>query len=880
MSDGPPIDPATLDDDGTHGGGPSIPVPPPAPIGPYHLLQKIGEGGMGEVWLAEQLEPVKRRVALKLIKAGMDTKHVVARFEAERQALALMEHPFIAKVFDAGATERGNPYFVMEYVEGEAITTHCDRYRLTTKARLELFVQVCEGVQHAHQKGIIHRDIKPSNVLVTVRDGRPSPRIIDFGVAKATSQRLTEKTLFTQLGALVGTPVYMSPEQAELSGLDVDTRTDVYALGVLLYELLVGVLPFDPVRLRTAGLDELRRLIRDVDPPRPSTRVGTLGAERLESARNRGVEFRQLARWLRGDLDWITMKALEKDRARRYGSPGELAADIRRHLDNQPVLAGPPSTLYRAGKFVRRHRFGVLAASGLLALLVALLVSEAVQARRIARERDRANVEAATAKQTADFLVGLFEVADPSEARGNSITAHEILERASDRIEKELGNEPAVRARLQATMSQVYKGLGLYQPSAKLAERSWASRRGTLGENDPATLMSRSELGDSLRLLGKLDDAEVHLRAALETLRRAPGPGALDSLVTASRLAVVLYQKGDLEQAESLLRSTLDGLGHSGPGGTGERIDALQWLGQVLRDRDKREEAVVIQREALELARTTHGKDDPSTLSSLDALGLLYWDLGRLDEAESYLRESLEASRRVLGPEHADTLTTTLNLGLVFADREKFEQSEAAYRKALEGYRKVLGPDNAYTFTAMANLCASLRSQKKFAEAEGLCRQALAGRRRTLGDDHPGTLVSINALGSLFQAAGRLPEAEATYRDAFERRRRVLGPDHAGTLISMANLGDVLVSRGRLEEASSLLSVAAEKARATLPRTDSTLPSVLTKWGRCLARLHRADEARTTLREASELYRKTLGPEHSATKNAEKLLASLESSHG
>ncbi len=856
MSDDPTQHDTTLDDEGKAAEAPSVvQSAPEEPIGPYRLLRKLGEGGMGEVWLAEQTQPVKRRVALKVIKAGMDTKHVVARFEAERQALALMDHAFIAKVFDAGATPRGNPYFVMEYVEGEPLTTFCDRHQLTTRQRLDLFVQVCEGVQHAHHKGVIHRDLKPSNVLVALSDGRPAPRIIDFGLAKATNQRLTDKSMYTELGALVGTPVYMSPEQAELGKEDVDTRTDVYALGVLLYELLAGVLPFDPVSLRTANLDELRRMIREVDPPRPSARAA--------------------ARWLRGDLDWITMKALEKDRARRYGSPAELAADIRRHLEHQPVLAGPPSTLYRAGKFVRRHRFGALAGAGFVVLLVALALSQAIQARRVARERDRANAEAATAKQTADFLVDLFRVADPGEARGRSITAYEILERATQRIEKELGQEPSVRARLQATMSQVYKGLGLYEPSAQLAERSWATRRAALGEDDPSTQVSRSELGDALRLLGKLDEAEAHLRSALEALRRAPGPEGLETLVATVRLGVTLHLKGDDAAAEALLRSAATGLERAGAPGVAERIDALQWLGQVLRSRDKRDEAVTVQRQALELSQQAHGKDHPSTLSSLDGLGLLYWDLGRLDEAEAYLRESLEASRRVLGATHADTLTTTLNLGLVQSDREKFDESEKAYRTALDGYRSALGPDHAYTFTAMANLCSSLRSQKKFAEAEGFCRQALDGRRRALGLDHPSTLASTNALGSFLQAADRLGEAEATYRDAFERRRRVLGPDHAATLISMANLGDVLVSRGRAAEAAELLGVAVQKARATLPRTDPTLASVLTKWGRCLAQSRRKDEARPILQEALELYRKALGPQHSSTKNVETLLAHL-----
>jgi non-specific serine/threonine protein kinase/serine/threonine-protein kinase len=298
---------------------------------------------MGEVWLAEQTEPVTRRVALKVIKQGMDTKQVVARFEAERQALAMMDHPAVAKVFDAGATPEGRPYFAMEYVKGVPITTHCDRHRLSNAERLKLFMQVCEGVQHAHQKAIIHRDLKPSNVLVSIQDGKAVPKIIDFGVAKATAQRLTEKTVFTQLGVLIGTPEYMSPEQAEMTEQDVDTRTDVYSLGVMLYELLVGALPFDPKELRSGGYDGIRRKIREEDPPRPSTRLSTLGDRSAESAKCRQVDLPSLQRQLRGDLDWITMKALEKDRTRRYGSPMELAADVERHLEHRPVLASPPS---------------------------------------------------------------------------------------------------------------------------------------------------------------------------------------------------------------------------------------------------------------------------------------------------------------------------------------------------------------------------------------------------------------------------------------------------------------------------------------------------------------------------------------------------------
>jgi non-specific serine/threonine protein kinase/serine/threonine-protein kinase len=353
----------------------------------------------------------------------MDSKQVVARFETERQALAMMDHPCIARVFDAGTTPRGRPYFVMEYVPGIPISEHCDKHRLPTRERLELFMQVCEGVQHAHQKAIIHRDLKPSNVLIATQDEKAVPKIIDFGVAKATAQRLTERTMHTELGQLIGTPEYMSPEQAEMTGQNIDTRTDVYSLGVLLYVLLVGALPFDSRMLRRGGFDEIRRQIREAEPERPSQRLTRLGEASTISAKNRGAEIVELKSQLKGDLDWITMKALEKDRTRRYGSPNELAADIRRHLDDEPVVARPPSAAYKMGKFVRRHRFGVAAAIVLLGLLVSFAVSMAIQANRIANERDRANQEAETASKVSEFLEGLFEVSDPSEALGNTITA-------------------------------------------------------------------------------------------------------------------------------------------------------------------------------------------------------------------------------------------------------------------------------------------------------------------------------------------------------------------------------------------------------------------------------------------------------------------------
>ena len=391
-------------------------------IGHYKLLQQIGEGGCGVVYMAEQQEPIRRKVAFKVIKVGMDTRQVIARFEAERQALALMDHPNIAKVLDAGATETGRPYFVMELVRGQRITGYCDENSLSTEERLGLFMQVCHAIQHAHQKGIIHRDIKPSNILVTVVDGKPVPKVIDFGIAKAVSQQLTDKTVFTAFEHFIGTPAYMSPEQAALSGVDVDTRSDIYSLGVLLYELLTGHTPFDPRTLVGAGVNEMRRVIREQEPPRPSTRLSTLdAAERTTVAKRRQAEPAELRRLVRGDLDWIVMKCLEKDRGRRYESANNVALDIAHHLQHEPVTAAAPSTVYRAQKFVRRHRTGLAMASALLLLLAAGVVVSTWQAVRATRAESKEKIQRAHAESERGRAERLRGVAEQSQATAEDL---------------------------------------------------------------------------------------------------------------------------------------------------------------------------------------------------------------------------------------------------------------------------------------------------------------------------------------------------------------------------------------------------------------------------------------------------------------------------
>jgi WD40 repeat protein/serine/threonine protein kinase len=396
-------------------------------IGPYKLLEQIGEGGFGVVFMAEQQQPVRRKVALKILKPGMDTRHVIARFEAERQALALMDHPNIAKVLDGGQTSSGRPYFVMDLVKGLPITDYCDQAQLTPRERLELFVHLCQAVQHAHQKGVIHRDLKPSNVLVTLHDGTPVVKVIDFGIAKATGQQLTDKTLFTNFAQLIGTPLYMSPEQAALSGLDVDTRSDIYSLGVLLYELLTGSTPFDKERLRTAGFDEIRRIIREEEPAKPSTRISTLGQAAATASDNRKSDPQRLSKLFRGELDWIVMKALEKDRNRRYESASALAADVQRYLHDEPVQACPPSALYRFRKFARRN-MRALATAALLGIMLLVAVGAVVASALWAADH-RLQVEAATKKELESNLYTVrIALAERELANRNPGRAEELLD--------------------------------------------------------------------------------------------------------------------------------------------------------------------------------------------------------------------------------------------------------------------------------------------------------------------------------------------------------------------------------------------------------------------------------------------------------------------
>jgi eukaryotic-like serine/threonine-protein kinase len=732
-------------------------------IGPYRLLQLLGEGGMGEVWLAEQKIPIHRTVALKLIKTGMDTKAVVARFESERQALALMDHPNIARVFDAGSTPEGRPYFVMEYVPGLPLTEYCDKRRLTLKERLEIFIQVCDGVQHAHQKAVIHRDLKPSNVLVVEQDNKAVPKIIDFGLAKATGQRLTDKTMFTQLGVMMGTPEYMSPEQADQREQNIDTRTDVYSLGVILYLLLAGVLPFETKALRASGLEDVLRAIREQEPLKPSTRIRSLGPDTAASAEKRKEEPRSFARHLQGELDWITMKALEKDRARRYGSPAELAADIAHYLRHEPVLAHPPSAGYRASKFVRRHRFGVAAAASAVVLLIAFAAAMAIQARRIARERDRANRQAEAEQRVAEFMTNMFKVSDPSEARGNTITAREILDKASKDIENQLTKDPELQAQMMGVMGRVYLELGLFSRAQALLQRAWDIRTRDLGPGNPETLKDATELAWTLMREGQYTQAEKVGREALDTSRHALGPEHPITIGLMIDLTFILSEEGRFAEAETIGQETVN------------------------------------------IANRVLGPEAPNTLAAMSNLASVLSREGRYDESEKINRELLEVRRRVLGPEHPDTLIIMNNLATDLEEEGKYSEAEEINRETLDIRRRVLGPEHPLTLSSMSNLADVLGDDGKYPEAERIDRETLEIRNRVLGPENPDTLTSMDNLAYVLYHEDRYAEAEKLASQAADIRRRVLGPDHPETALSTYTLACIALRRGQRDKALSML---------------------------------------------------------------------------
>lgn len=754
--------PAVAEAAGVHQ-DPLISETPGTVIGPYRLLQQIGEGGMGFVFMAEQTEPIQRMVAFKIIKPGMDTRQVIARFEAERQALAMMDHPNIAHVIDAGTTVTGRPYFVMELVKGVPITKYCDENQLTLRERLELFLPVCQAVQHAHQKGLIHRDLKPSNILVAEYDNHAVPKVIDFGVAKATGRKLTDRTMFTEYGQLIGTFEYMSPEQAKLNQLDIDTRSDIYSLGVLLYELLTGSTPFERKRLQDTPFDERLRIIREEEPPKPSTRLGTVEGLPLIAA-NRRLEPLKLNRLVRGELDWVAMKALEKDRERRYETANDLAADIQRYLNNETVEACPASAAYRFRKFTHRHRFGVAAG---LALAVALVLGVAgttggmIWALR-ERKAEQASAALATTQalrsdRVAHFLIDMMQGVSPSVAVGRDTTLlREIVDQTVARVDTDLRDQPEVQVDLHLTLGKVYFALQLYKEMETNARHTLELARATYGEEHSAVADALFQLGRADLFLRAIHEGDTVTRQAIAMLRKVHGEGSSEEADALCLLADLLRNEWDatgdnqtkLAEAEPLARGGLAIRRKRFGNDSEETAWALHTLAMVLWEENgegKLAEAERMIREGIAIRQSIVGDQHPFVAWDNKMLGKILYSEGKLDEAEDGLRTALTTMERIDGTGKLNQMDTRASLGQVLHKQGKLAEAEAQYRQAVAIGMKEVGPDFLDLPIYLTPLAQILAEQNKFTEALETAQQAVDICRRHSGQVYPRIAASAAA---------------------------------------------------------------------------------------------------------------------------------------
>lgn len=761
-------------------------------VGPYRLISLIGEGGMGEVWLADQESPVLRRVAVKLVKAGMVTREWTTRFQSERQALAMMDHPAISRLYDAGTSPDGRPYFVMEYVPGLPITTYCDQNKLNLRQRLELFILVCEGVQHAHQKAVIHRDLKPSNILVSEVDGKPMPRIIDFGIAKAIAQPLNEELFRTSFGAVIGTLDYMSPEQADSTDRDIDTRSDVYSLGVVLYELMVGSLPLDFYRL---AYDEVLRRLREQDPPSPSTKARTASSGPTDPAQNRGVDPPTLVRQLRGDPDAITLKAIEKDRNRRYSAASDLAADIRRYLQNEPVNAHAPSATYRAHKYIRRHRalvFSVVFALIALSAGIAVSIWQAVIARKA---KARAQQEAATSQAVVDFLqndllaqAGSYSQAESGAQPDPNIKVRTVLNRAAAHIQGKFIKQPQVEASIRATIGQTYDELGLYPEAHAQYQRALELRQQLFGAKNPETIKTMAALGEMAMFSGNNSEAEKLLSQALELSRQVSGQESKPTLVFMRHLAEFHMMQREYADAEKLDIQSVEIARRLMGSENTATVRSMGELATVYQLQNKYEKAEELYTQALEIQRRTLAAGHPDIQVSMSNLAECYRAEGKYAQAEALNLETLELNQRIMGPEHEDTLETMLNLSFTYRSEGKYAQAEDTLNKTIEIARRIEGAHDPFTLRCEAFLASVYGYQGRNLDAEKLYLNILKTAEHAPGKKEIYMLQAESGLEFLYQSEGEFELAKAYATPAWKDSKITVGSEDESTLDAEADL--------------------------------------------------------------------------------------------
>jgi serine/threonine protein kinase/tetratricopeptide (TPR) repeat protein len=891
----------------------------PQQIGPYRIVARLGQGGFGDVYLAEQEQPVRRRVALKVLKLGMDSAQVLQRFAREQDALARMSHDAIAKIYDAGTTPSGQPFFAMELVDGAPLTNYCDREVLPLRQRLELFAAVCLGVHHAHQKGVVHRDLKPSNVLVAKVGERHQPKLIDFGIARALEGDTTTPQL-TETGMLLGTAAYMAPEQARGDLAAIDTRTDVYALGALLFELLTGDVPFASDASTPSSPWELRQRILDEATPRPSAR-------RARTTTQASTWLRQL----RGELDWIVLKAMSKEPERRYASAAELAADVERYLAKEPVSAGPPSATYRLRTFVRRHRLQVGAVVAVLVTAVAgawVSIDQAVAARAsaelaakraeenelLARDKSALAASEAVAKQAAleraeeatqrstelqqvaNFQAEHLSGVDPQQT-GNrlreavlaalpaadradvaaklasvdfttlaaDVVDQSLLAPALVAVERDFSSQPAVKAQLLQTIATALDSLGKTEQAIAPQSEALRVRRLHLGEEHHDTLAAGSALARLLRLRGRLGEAEPLLRRVVEISRRRLGDDHRDTLVAMQNLGAVLLRDEKSVEAESLLREVLDRLQAKGETPTATSLEVTSNLCHLLMNRNGHQDAEPLLRSALAASRSLFGDDHRTTILQLNSLARLLLEQGRSDDAEPVCREALERARRVLGAFRQDTLVALSHMGTLLLQRGQFQEAEPIAREALAASRRALGADHRDSLVAANNLASVLRRTGAVAEAEELWRDVIAKATATLGDAHASLLHWKANLVRMLMTQRRWADAEGIAREVVAVVRRPGGGDDPSAHYYLVQLSDILWARDQSDESLPLAQEALVLRRRLLgPRHASTLLTIA-NLGWMLHVKGQSTEAEPLLREARDGRRELLGEGHPNT---------------
>jgi serine/threonine-protein kinase len=821
-----------------------------ARLGPYRVVSELDEGGMGRVFLAlRDDDQFQRRVAIKVAHAAQAPK-LLSRFRSERHILAGLDHPNMARLLDGGTTEDGVPYLVLEYVEGEPIDRYCDSRRLSVRERLRLFRIVCAAVQYAHQNLVVHRDLKPGNVLVTT-DG--TPKLLDFGIAKLLKPELLGQALplTTDLSRPM-TPEYASPEQVR--GDPVTTASDVYSLGVLLYELLTGC---RPLRLDGQGPTGIERIVTEVEPEPPSTAAARApeadhGRAPEERSRARGLSPEKLARTLEGDLDNIVLMALRKAPARRYSSAEQLSEDLRRHLEGLPVRARKDTLRYRAGKFAGRNRYPLAVAAAFFAVVVGFGWNRAQLARSLRYERDQAQQEAATAGRVASFLQDVFKLADPTEEHGATVTAREVLDRATARLSEQEQDRPEVKAELLDTMGNVYRHLGLYARAEPLLEEALERRRASLGERSLDTAKSLLHLGELRGEESRSAEAEALLRRAVAVREGLLGPDHADVAEALYSLGVTLRYEGKRAEAEHVLRRALDLREASFADGP-EVADTLDRLAELLDDRGELSNAEALAHRALEIARRRPG-DHVDSARYLGRLGTILREEGELAAAEPLLREALAMRERLFGPDHPTVATNLDELANLLRDRGQPDAAEPLYRRAVDVYRRLVGDDHLGLAAVRVDLGEMLVEKGRLDEAEGLFERSLEARRR-LGDDDPFTLVSRDRLARVAAARGDLLTAEALYRDVLEARRRTEQEDDLEAATSELGLGRVLCAEGKAAEAELILRKALVRRLRLLPARHWQVAEAKAALGGALVAERRTPEAERLVSEASIVLR-------------------------